>query len=431
MFSFKRILASTLTLLQIFGSLPARADVVPEIVAESQTVTVVRDYKKQPVTCKNGTDLSSGQQSQSSALDEFKGNSPAVAVAPSFNSANSTQTVWGLGWFSEGDQTMALVGGGTVLWTDGTGSERFFFNRSTTTVPVYSSPLGSYAKLAAVALSGARPTSLLESDADADGTTRLFTVVESTSILRLSKLRDRNGNTIVYSRDALGRLTHVQDVHGRFYDVTYNGAGYVATLTDSGGRTVTYTHDGAGRVTSETGPVGTITYQYDSSNRMTQIGYPNGGVHNYGFDSQGRVIHEDDGSGQNAVDYAFFKSSTTMTDALGHVTVYEFTNKQGYKKNTKIVDAQGHQTQFVYDANYAVSAQTDALGRQTKYINDARVVVAHHRRAVERVHQQGRQAVQRVVVRGCPPAGGVSHLERVAAGVVDVFGLSAQGVRLS
>ncbi|MDP3542863.1 MAG: hypothetical protein Q8T11_10410 [Elusimicrobiota bacterium] len=85
-----------------------------------------------------------------------------------------------------------------------------------------------------VTASSGVPSSLLERDTD--GTTRRFDVFESTSILRLALLTDKNGNTVTYNRDGQGRLTNVVDIHGRFFNLTYNPAGLVATLTDSGGR---------------------------------------------------------------------------------------------------------------------------------------------------------------------------------------------------
>jgi YD repeat-containing protein len=366
----RRILAVVVTAAQLIGPASSWADVIPPINAPGGIVSIKRAYQQQPVDPNCPTDPLVGQASHGPSLDPFTRQSPGVAVAPSFNSGNKILTVWGQGWASESDQTMTLNARGSAAWMNGAGSVLNFFNLGTSSAPAYTSPIGSFVTLSGGSISSGAPTVL--SERDADGTTRLFTVFESTTVLRLSKLTDKNGNTIAYSRDALGRLTHVQDVHGRFYDVAYDNNGYASKLTDSGGRTVVYTHDAAGHLTSEAGPVGTLTYQYDASNRMTQIGYPNGGVHNYVYDAQGRVTHEDDGSGQNALDYVFYGSSSTVTDALGRTTVYQYVNKQGYKKPTKVIDPAGNQTQYAYDSNYALAAQTDPLGRTTQYLNDAK-----------------------------------------------------------
>ena len=284
----RRLLAVVVTAAQFIGPASGWGDVLPPINAPGGTVSIKKAYQQQPLKC-DGTDPSSGLVKQPANLTPSPGNSPEISVAPAFNSGNMTATVWGQGWFSESDQSMTLSANGTAAWMNGSGTVLNFFNLASSTAPVYRSPIGSFVTLTPGSVSGSAPTAL--SERDADGTTRLFTVFDSTTVLRLSKLTDKNGNTIAYSRDALGRLTHVQDVHGRTYDVAYDNNGYASKLTDSGGRTVIYTHDAAGHLTSEAGPVGTLTYQYDASNRMTQIGYPNGGVHNYAYDAQGRVTH--------------------------------------------------------------------------------------------------------------------------------------------
>jgi len=68
---------------------------------------------------------------------------------------------------------------------------------------------------------------------------------------------------------------------------------------------------------------------------MVKITYPNGGVKNYAYDAQNRVLSEDDGSGINAQSYVYYKSSTTVTDALGHVVKYDYITLKGLKKISK------------------------------------------------------------------------------------------------
>lgn len=194
---------------------------------------------------------------------------------------------------------------------------------------------------------------------------------ESTSVLRLSLLTDRNGNTVAYSRDAQGRLTHLQDVHGRYFNIGYNPAGFVSTLSDSGGRSTAYSYDAQGHRTGETGPEGTTGYTYDAQNRMTQITYPNGGVKNYAYDANGRVLSEDDGAGQNTLNYTYYASSTAVTDALGRTTVYRYTSQRGLSKITSMTDPDGGVTSYAYDANLNLASMTDALGRVTTYTYDA------------------------------------------------------------
>ncbi len=58
---------------------------------------------------------------------------------------------------------------------------------------------------------------------------------------------DRNGNTLTFDYDALGRLVTIHDTldtaaHDRDFTIAYNADGYIASVTDFAGRTVTYAY---------------------------------------------------------------------------------------------------------------------------------------------------------------------------------------------
>lgn len=64
---------------------------------------------------------------------------------------------------------------------------------------------------------------------------------------RLSAVRDRNGNTLSFNYDTLGRLTTIHDAldtpaHNRDFTIAYNADGFVASVTDFVGRQVTYAY---------------------------------------------------------------------------------------------------------------------------------------------------------------------------------------------
>jgi RHS repeat-associated protein len=320
-------------------------------------------------TCPPGATGNSVVQTSGNSSD-FAKKSPGLVASPTFNTGSSTMTVWGLGWTSESDQFIWLASNYTATWVDGTGLQRTFYNLTPSSpTPSYAPPISSFVTLTAVTLSSGAPTVLREGDKE--GTTLLFSVFESTRILRLSLLTDKNGNTVTYTRDAQGRLTKVTDIHGRFFNINYNAQGFVSQLADSGGRTSNYSYDAQGHMTSLAGPLGTTAYQYDSSNRMTKITYPNGGVHNYTYDAQGRILTENDGGGNDALSYSYYASSTVVTDALSRATLYRYTTRQGLKKLASLTDAAGGVTSYIYDASYNLASQTDPLGHVTQYQYDA------------------------------------------------------------
>jgi RHS repeat-associated protein len=298
--------------------------------------------------------------------------SPGLNAAPIFNSGSNVTTVWGRGWSSDLDQTITPSANRLVTWTDGSGAQLNFFNTMTSTpsaTPAYTSPVNSYVTMRALTAVNGIPSVVEERDLD--GTTRLFTVFDSTSVLRLNKLTDRNGNMVTNTRDGQGRLTQAMDVHGRFFQMTYDAAGFVHTLTDSYGRTTTFTYDAQGRRTDENGPVGHLSYTFDPQNRLTQIGYPNGGVKNYTYDTQNRILTEDEGSGNNLLTYSYSQASTSVTDALNRTTIYQFVQKQGMKKVSSITNPANNVTSFTYDANFNLLSAADPLGHVTRYSYDS------------------------------------------------------------
>lgn len=89
--------------------------------------------------------------------------------------------------------------------------------------------------------------------------------------------RQRDGQTVTKSYDALGRTTFL-NVPGTSEDTTfsYDLAGRPLSVQKSG-QTLSYTYDNFGRMLSETSSVGTVSYVYDSHGRRTRMNYPGAG----------------------------------------------------------------------------------------------------------------------------------------------------------
>ncbi len=122
---------------------------------------------------------------------------------------------------------------------------------------------------------------------------------------------------------------------------------------------------------NETDPDGdVINYGYDADHRLTSVTYPNGDVHAYAYDALGRVIGDTDTSSDNAESFAYYPSSTVVTDALGHRTEYDYTVVGGLRRTTRIVDAKGGVTTMAYDSNMDLISKTDPLGHTTQYAYD-------------------------------------------------------------
>jgi RHS repeat-associated protein len=320
------------------------------------------------VACGGGVDTYSGTTSFSGMDMTLHEGSPALFGAPAFNSGSKTPGPWGLGWSNDNDQYVVLDSN-SATWAQSSGQRLKFVaaKSSAARAPAYAPPAGVRETMTATETDeNGLPTTLVERDRD--GTQRTFMTYESPTILRLSLLTDRNGNTVTYGRSK-GLLTQVKDVHGRFMKLTYEN-GRVTALSDSGGRTTRYAYDEKGRKTSETGPQGTLRYAYDADNRLIRITYPNGSSHVYAYDPKGRVTSESDDGGVNLRAYAYGKTETVVTDALDRRTTYVNGSGPAAGLTTQIRDAGGGVTTFEYDDDANLRGETDALGRSTAYSYD-------------------------------------------------------------
>ena len=88
---------------------------------------------------------------------------------------------------------------------------------------------------------------------------------------KLSKIVDRNNNTISFTYDAKGNLTKITDTAARVINLTYNAQNQITRVSDFAGRNFDYAYDGTGNLVSAADPAGnSITYQYDANHNITK-----------------------------------------------------------------------------------------------------------------------------------------------------------------
>jgi RHS repeat-associated protein len=223
---------------------------------------------------------------------------------------------------------------------------------------------------------------------------------------------------------------------------TYGVDGHMRSLSDSSGVETTFAYDGRGRCSSVSrlgrslslvysddsnrpsqamGPGGAIlaTYSYDGDNELQTVEYPDGGGYRFGYSAPGRVAwvtdlegnpeesHSYDASwrattseisdGRSKLTFAYAVNKTTVTDALGTVSEYEYENVRGVQRVTKATgpcsscgsggagsgarlwtyDDIGNVTRYqneigdvwtyTHDADNDLLTETDPLGHTTSY----------------------------------------------------------------
>lgn len=100
--------------------------------------------------------------------------------------------------------------------------------------------------------------------------------------------RRRDGLTITATFDGVNqqkaKSVPAADTAASSYSYYYDNAGHMISASE-GGRTITRAYDGFGRLLSETGPIGTLAYHYDSGSRRDQMTWPDASYVSYKYDN--------------------------------------------------------------------------------------------------------------------------------------------------
>ena len=197
----------------------------------------------------------------------------------------------------------------------------------------------------------------------------------------LTAITDRTGNRIDFHRDAQGTPAAVTAGGYRIaVDTAASSAGIrvvalrlLAEDGPEGGTTVKeFGYDELGRLTEITGSSGVpYRYEYDALNQITawidQVGFR----YEYEYDEWCRVQHSVGIGGVLSAAFAYDEAgrSTTVTDSLGHATIYEY-DENGHV--ARITDPLGHAEVFGYDRYGRLLHEADQLGHVYRYDLDER-----------------------------------------------------------
>lgn len=171
----------------------------------------------------------------------------------------------------------------------------------------------------------------------------------------------RDGNTITYTYDNLGRVATrtpggTAALSSNDYPVTYtynllNAVTQIARAND--GQTLTNHYDALGRLTSEGQPFGTATYQYDAAGDRTRITWGDGFYASYNYDYIGAVTSI---------------AANGATSGVGVLATYSYDN---LGRRSAVAYGNGTSRTYAYDGinrlagaqlSFPTSANNDLIG---------------------------------------------------------------------
>lgn len=192
-----------------------------------------------------------------------------------------------------------------------------------------------------------------------DGRTMQFTMIGG--LYRLTRLQDRNGNTVTISRDSkTGAVTKLTSQNGRALTLTSvigaRGTPLISRVMDALSREVSYRYDAQDRLIQVTDAAGGLwKYAWDDTSRLVSITDPEGNqqVINI-YDNNDRVTGQKLANGSTfAMAYAVTGGRVTQTDVTdrrGSIRRLEFDSNGRVVRNTYPAWQDAAQVQtFTYD----------------------------------------------------------------------------------
>ncbi len=179
---------------------------------------------------------------------------------------------------------------------------------------------------------------------------------------QLISITDQNGNnlTLTYTNDL---LTAATEPAGRSLTFTYDTDNRLAGIADTAGRTVAYIYDADGNLATVQDTLGGVTvYSYDNFG-LTGITAPDGApLLGNTYDSNGRVTQQTDGNDNTTLFNYDQPNRTTLTDAMGNIITTDYDARY---RGTGVTYPGPLAETYTYDDNNCRTGITDSAGRVT------------------------------------------------------------------
>jgi RHS repeat-associated protein len=323
------------------------------------------------VNCNAGdpVDCATGNFYETQTDLSIRGHGLPFGLARTYNTIRAVDETapgpFGYGWSSTfGDQLQVDSAAGTAVVIQANGSQTPFTISGSTITPAHAWTQASLSQNT----DGSYTYTLPDQSSE-----------QFSSNGQLASESDRYGNTLSMAYDGGGHLQSISDQAGRTITLTWGGNCGCVTGAQGPMGTVSYGYDTAENLTTVTDlDAGTWTFAYDGQHRMTSLTNPLGHTTSNTYDDSNRVVSQTDGANrtttwsyQNASDGTPFNAETVITSPKGNVTDEQF-NDAGLPLSVTHGEASPAQSTrtFVYDASLNPAREIDGDGHLWSYNYD-------------------------------------------------------------
>lgn len=180
--------------------------------------------------------------------------------------------------------------------------------------------------------------------------------------LQLTEVINPQGESYRYILDNCGRVTEERDWGGVVWRYRYDDDGLCTARVNGLEETILYSRDAAGRLAEVITPEGKTQYAYDKSGRLTGIFSPDGTSQRTGYDERGRVNVTT--QGRRAIEYHYPDEHTVIRCILPPEDERDRHPDESLLKTTYRYNAAGELTEVILPGDETLTFSRDEAGRE-------------------------------------------------------------------
>lgn len=180
--------------------------------------------------------------------------------------------------------------------------------------------------------------------------------------LQLTEVINPQGESYLYVLDNCGRVTEEHDWGGVVWRYRYDADGLYTAKVNGLEETILYSRDAAGRLAEIITPEGKTQYAYDKSGRLTGIFSPDGISQRTGYDERGRVNVTT--QGRRAIEYHYPDEHTVIRCILPPEDERDRHPDESLLKTTYRYNAAGELAEVILPGDETLTFSRDEAGRE-------------------------------------------------------------------